>query len=302
MIYYSIKKRKMNFKKNTLGIIFLLMFLNQAYIQARVLIQHPLQRQIEKTIALLCLKFKMTNDIDIKFLSDDRMDNSSMFYIEKTHSIILSDTLDKKYPLSFIYKTLLHEFRHHIQENYKMFEMRTGKTKLATFYDPCILKEADKRKNVLWFPNDSSTILLFNYMPKNKEQKEYVKMIKKLHDKNSYDQLFKPIELDADLFAIKQISCPICYDIALCMPIDKGISKEGYVGLNFMKKYKAEKQQNPCCKAHTFNNNIRHKIVLNKLKRILGLVDYPEYIDSEIIQELCCMDEACGPFSERYTK
>jgi hypothetical protein len=293
----------MNLKKNIVTILFLFTILNQPDIQARVLVQHPLKKQAEQIIASLCLKFKMINDINVKCLPDERMDNAAMQYFGRIRSVVIHDAIEKHHPLSMIYMTLLHEFRHCIQDRHEMLKMRTGKAKLATFYDPCVLQEADKRKDVLWFPDDSITILFSDYMPTNKEEKEYVKMMKRLHQKKRYDQMFKPMELDADLFSIKQVKCPVCYDITMCFCGNNDISEEGYAGLDFRKKYRLEKQQNPCCKAHRFKNDKKHQKALDTLNGMLRFADSSECLaQPEYAQELRDADEKCGPLSDRHTR
>lgn len=251
--------------------------------------------ELKKVTSLLCKKFHVQNKLDIEYIacSDYRMQYAAnVCYVNKSSSQAMPDSL--------VYFYLLHEFRHYMQDSNGIFKRRTGLTKLDAFYDKRLIVQANKKKSTIWFPDDIFDIEYRSYNQLNLDDVKYVKEVQSKLKKYSHERIFKPYEYDAEMFAVQNISCPLCYDIILSDVSRSNISIEGYWGFNAMMQHRESKQSNQYCKAHSFSKNKKSNRAISSLRHVLYT---PSNIDFETYKKtICDFDNKCGTLSDRHTK
>jgi hypothetical protein len=277
----------MNLKCGIYGIF--ICFLSHFSIEART------SQEIQKVLIALCKKFQSKKPL--KF--DPKVSTIGLMEYSNNRLFINQKILEEE-SLSEIYSYLLHEFRHHMQDECKLFKRRTGLSKIDNFYYDQVLKKAQKNeKRTLWFPDDGPEIEQGVYKPKNQDEKKYIKQFKKMIETYSSKALFKPYEFDAELFRIYNLKCPICYDLVLAARLKIYTNKNGYVGRIFMSRYRKDKQTNPCCNAHALSDDPDHN---KKVKRLLRSLYKPKDNLGNYLKGIHAADEACGQLSDRHTK
>jgi len=275
-------------------------FLNQNFIISRnFLSNNCLKKDAQAIIALLCHEFKMQNHLSVDILPELHCDDAYMMYSTENPKISIWNNLKKKQPLSWIYACLLHEFKHYVQDYHGMFSRDTGSKKIRSFYQESVLSESHRHANVLWFPKDVFLSFSSEYDFKNKEERRYIEKLRRLIQKNTYQQIFKPTEFDADLFYLQKIQCPICYKINLYGTSPGYILSDGYIGLDFKKEFYKKHQINRYCSAHSFNQDQDHNLIIDKLRFFIEKPDI-DFLENQYHKEIRELDNQSGSLLDRH--
>lgn len=184
-------------------------------------------------------------------------------FSDRTQSIKVGQEFHEACP-AVQYFTLLHEYRHYLQDLGNVLVGRNDAEFIARakkFYPAHVQPEAKKHsQSMTWTTQD--------------------------------DTVWKPYEYDAESFAAEHVTCPVCLKISQCSA-SKAASPEGYFNQDNYEPFIRAAQHNACCPAHTQTlGDDAHNSVVQELQQLLE--EYKKAPSFELRQKIVALDKQSG--------
>lgn len=165
------------------------------------------------------------------------LSSNTLAYHDSNLKAIVVGSEWKELPPASQYHTLLHEYRHRLQDERGILDQDSSVVAAKKFYPQDVLNEAKMHGKVVWHAHDQKT--------------------------------WKPYEYDAERFATKECTCPTCLKVVQVQaPVYQ--SPEGYFGASDFDPFIQAAHGNERCPAHTIiPGDDDHNQVVSELEQAL---------------------------------